>query len=119
MPAHDKEGHSAMSELLDRSKFFRDHVGGVLNLATGALVLSITFLHNEEGHLRQTYLLKRSWTFLFATIFLAVAYNYILNQYVRNEGKRYTWPLRGLSLLFHAAFVFAIFYLFRFGLWNV
>ncbi|MGA8431643.1 MAG: hypothetical protein WB729_17600 [Candidatus Sulfotelmatobacter sp.] len=52
-----------MNELLERSKFFREHVASVLNLATGALVLSVTFLHNEEGHLKQTWLLERCWIF--------------------------------------------------------
>ena len=32
--------------LLEKAKFFRDHVQGILNLATGSLVLSITFLHD-------------------------------------------------------------------------
>lgn len=114
-----QESAKAMNELLERSKFFREHVASVLNLATGALVLSVTFLHNEEGHLKQTWLLERCWIFLFATIFLAVAYNYTLNHYVRSDGSRFRWPLTVLSLAFHVAFVIAIFYLFRFGLWNV
>jgi hypothetical protein len=38
---------------------------------------------------------------------------------VRSDGDRYKGPLTVLSLAFHVAFVIAISYLFRFGLWNV
>jgi hypothetical protein len=40
--------------LLERAKFFRDHVATVLNLATGSLVLSVTFLHDKGQDLRDT-----------------------------------------------------------------
>jgi succinate dehydrogenase hydrophobic anchor subunit len=108
-----------MTELLERAKFFREHVSAVLNLATGSLVLSVTFLHDQSGHLRQPWLLKRSWWLLFLTIFLGVAYNYVLNQYVRLDGKRYATLLSILSAMFHAGFVCAVCYLLRFGLWNL
>jgi uncharacterized membrane protein YdcZ (DUF606 family) len=65
----------AKDELLERTKFFRDHVATVLNLATGSLVLSVTFLHDHMKDLKQTWLLKRSWWLLFFGIFFGVAYN--------------------------------------------
>jgi hypothetical protein len=37
------------NSLLDRAKFFREHAAPVLNLATGWLVLSVTFLHDQAG----------------------------------------------------------------------
>jgi membrane-bound acyltransferase YfiQ involved in biofilm formation len=105
--------------LLERAKFFRDHVATVLNLATGSLVLSVTFLHDQAGHLKQSWLVRRSWWFLFIAIFFGVAYNYVLNAYVREEGVRYGFLLKLLSGLFHATFVVAVCYLLRFGLWNL
>jgi hypothetical protein len=38
--------------LVERAKFFREHMTTVLNLATGALVLSVTFLQDQAGHLQ-------------------------------------------------------------------
>ena len=35
--------------LLERSKFFREHVQTILNLATGALVISVTFLDTRDS----------------------------------------------------------------------
>jgi len=107
------------NSLLDRAKFFREHVATVLNLATGSLVLSVTFLHDQAAHLKQTWLVRRSWWFFFLTIFLGVAYNYVLNAYVQKEGGRYGTLLKILSGLFHAMFVLAVCYLLRFGLWNL
>ena len=107
------------NSLLDRAKFFREHVATVLNLATGSLVRSVTFLHDQAGHLKQTWLVRRSWWFLFLAIFLGVAYNYVLNAYVQKEGARYGTLLKILSGLFHAMFVVAVCYLLRFGLWNL
>jgi hypothetical protein len=109
----------AEDPLLQRASFFREHVSTVLNLATGSLVLSVTFLHDQFGHLRNTWLLKRSWWLLAFAILFAVAYNYTLNIFVKDDGARYGGLLKILSFLFHLAFVVAIFYLFRFGLWNV
>jgi Kef-type K+ transport system membrane component KefB len=105
--------------LLERAKFFRDHVATVLNLATGSLVLSVTFLHDKAGSLRDAWLLKLSWWFLLFSILFGVAYNYTLNVYVKAEGDRYGVLLRILSFVFHSAFIVAIFYLFRFGMKNI
>lgn len=105
--------------LLERAKFFRDHVATVLNLATGSLVLSVTFLHDKAGNLRGGWLLRRSWWFLLVSILFGVAYNYTLNVYVKEEGDRYGLLLRIISFVFHAAFVVAVLYLFRFGMKNI
>src|SRR5215470_2164773 len=93
--------------LLERAKFFREHVATVLNLATGSLVLSVTFLHDQFGHLHDAWLLKRSWWFLIFAILFGVAYNYTLNIYVRENGNRYAELLKVLSLIFHLSFVVA------------
>lgn len=105
--------------LLERAKSFREHAMAVLNLATGSLVLSITFLHDQSAHLHSAWLLKRAWWLLFLSILFGVAYNYFLNIHRRDEGKRYGGMLRVLSFLFHGFFVFAVSYLLRFGLCNV
>jgi len=110
---------SSTSDLLERTKFFRDHVVTVLNLATGSLVLSVTFLHDKADHLRSAWLLRRSWWLLFLAILFGVAYNYVLNIYLRHKGTRYGFLLEALSLCFHVTFVVAMCYLFRFGLWNM
>jgi hypothetical protein len=105
--------------LLERAKFFRDHVATVLNLATGSLVLSVTFLHDKAGSLRDAWLLKRSWWFLLFSILFGVVYNYTLNVYVKEEAKRYRILLRVISFVFHVTFFVAICYLFRFGMKNI
>jgi hypothetical protein len=116
-PVNNTDG--ADESLLERAKFFREHVSTVLNLATGSLVLSVTFLHDKAGHLQQAWLLKRSWWFLMISVLCGVAYNYVLNLYVRKKGQRYGTLLKVLSFCFHLAFVLAMCYLFRFGLWNI
>lgn len=105
--------------LLERAKFFREHVSTVLNLATGSLVLSVTFLHEKADRLQQAWLLKRSWWLLMISVLSGVAYNYVLNLYVRQDGQRYGTLLKVLSFCFHFAFVVAMYYLLRFGLWNI
>ena len=104
--------------LLERSKFFREHVQTILNLATGALVISVTFL-NSRDTLQQRDSLRLSWVLLVVAISLGLAYNYVLSVYVRREGKSYGSLLSGLSLIFHVTFLAAILFLLRFGLANV
>lgn len=105
--------------LIDRARFFREYMGTVLNLATGSLVLSVTFLHDKANHLVGAWLLKRSWRFLLTTIFFGVMYNYVLDLYVAAKGQSYGGLLKFLSAIFHLAFFIAIAYLFRFGLGNI
>jgi hypothetical protein len=47
--------------LLDRAKFFREHVRTILTLATGSFVLSVTFLHDIAPKPQHAEYLKRSW----------------------------------------------------------
>ncbi len=105
--------------LIERAKFFREHMTTVLNLATGALVLSVTFLHDQAGHLQGMWLLQRSWLCLLVTIFCGVAYSYILDLYIKFKGSQYGVVLLVLSFAFHASFLVAICYLFRFGVRNI
>ncbi len=104
--------------LLERSKFFREHVQTILNLATGAFVISVTFLNARES-LLQRESLRFSWVLLVVTICLGLGYNYVLSIYVRREGKSYGRLLNGVSLVFHVAFLAAMLFLLRFGLANV
>ena len=105
--------------LLERAKFFREHVQAVLNLATGSFVLSVTFLHDKAAVLQHKSDLSTSWWLMAFTILLGIAYNYSLSIYVRNEGVRYGGLLKLLSLMFHLLFVISMCFLLRFGLWNV
>ena len=104
--------------LLERSRFFREHVQTILNLATGALVISVTFL-NARDNLLQRNSLRWSWVLLVVAISLGLAYNYVLSIYVRGEGKSYGSLLSGLSLVFHVTFLAAVLFLLQFGLANV
>lgn len=105
--------------LLDRSKFFREHVQTILNLATGSFVLSVTFLHDIAAKAQNVEYLKRSWGILVLTILLGLIYNYVLSIYVTVAGKRYGMVLRVVSLFFHISFVVAIYFMLRFGTANL
>ena len=68
-----------------RFEFFQDYIKTVLNLSTGALVLSVTFLHDivglgsEHGTPRPLQfrgLLALSWIFFLGSIFGALYYLY-------------------------------------------
>jgi len=104
---------------LERAKFFRDHIQTILSLATGSIVLSVTFLHDLVPKPTHGEYLRRSWWIFLATIFLGLAYNYVLSIYVDVEGKKYGNFLSILSFCFHVSFVVAIYYLLRFGTMNL
>lgn len=104
---------------LERTKFFRDHVQGVLNLATGSLVLSVTFLHNIESNVIDKSSLSKSWAFFVVSILLGIAYNYVLAIHERSQGKHFRQTLSVLSFIFHSSFVVAIYYLAHFGWSNM
>ena len=104
--------------LLERAKFFREHVQAVLNLATGSLVLSVTFLH-DKPNIRGVPCLRLAWELLVATIFLGVAYNYVLAVRTRPGAGGFSKLLFALSALFHLAFFVSMVLLAKFGLANV
>ncbi len=105
--------------LLERAKFFREHVQSVLNLAAGSLVLSVTFLHDRAGSAKGTEYLRQSWFLLIATIILGLAYNYVLSITTKEHGERYKSLLYAISGAFHLAFLAAMVCLARFGLNNI
>ena len=74
--------------LLDKAKFFREHVQTILSLATGAFVLSVTFLHDITPKAQQVDYLRKSWAIFVCTILLGLAYNYVLSIY---EDGRALW----------------------------
>jgi hypothetical protein len=117
-PTTGTRHHSPDDPFLERAKFFREHVQSVLNVATGALVLSVTFLHDLKNA-RGLPCLRKSWECLVATIFLGIVYNYILAIRTRPKTERLSPLLFGVSALFHAAFFISMWYLARFGLMNV
>lgn len=105
--------------LLDRAKFFREHVQAILSLATGAFVLSVTFLHDVAPKAQHVEYLRRSWGILVVTILLGLIYNYVLSIYVTVTGKKYGNLLSVISFLFHFSFAAALYYLLRFGTANL
>lgn len=105
--------------LLERAKFFRDHVQTILSLATGSFVLSVTFLHDIAPKPQHADFLRRSWGIFVLTILLGLIYNYVLSIYVSVDAKKYGKLLSFISFLFHAAFVAATYYLLRFGISNL
>jgi hypothetical protein len=105
--------------LLERAKFFREHVQTILSLATGSFVLSVTFLHDIAPKPQHADYLRRSWGIFVLTIVFGLIYNYVLSIYVRVEGKKYGNLLSFISFLFHSSFVAAIYYLLRFGSANL
>ena len=115
----DSKADSKTDSLLERAKFFREHVQTILTLATGSFVLSVTFLHDIAPKPQQADDLRRSWAIFVASILLGLIYNYVLSVYVSVEGKKYGNLLSAISLLFHLSFVVAIYYLLRFGIANL
>lgn len=105
--------------LLDRAKFFREHVQTILSLATGSFVLSVTFLHDIATKARHVEDLKRSWGIFVTTILLGLVYNYVLSIYVTVGGRRYGTLLSVISFFFHGSFVAALYFLLRFGTANL
>ena len=81
-------------------EFFQDYIKTVLGLATGALVLSITFLHDVIGlggegsnhpakHIR---VLGASWICLLLSVLSALVYLYFHALASRDEDTE-SWPL--------------------------
>lgn len=104
---------------LERAKFFREHVQAIITLAAGAILLSLTFVHDLAPQAEHGSYLVTSWWIFLATILLGLSYNYVLAIYVTMEGKRYGHLLMIISFVFHASFVAAIFFLLRFGTMNL
>jgi len=104
---------------LERAKLFREHIQNVLTLATGALVLSITFLHDIAPNPVDRGSLRIAWKLLVLAVLWGVAYNYVLAIYTRNESKPFGYLLAAISVVFHAFFIVALYYLMRFGLANL
>ena len=105
--------------LLERAKFFREHVQSVLNLAAGSLVLSVTFLHDRAGAARGAEYLRVSWFLLIIAIVLGLGYNYVLSITTKQVGDRYKKLLYFTSAAFHLTFLAAMVYLAKFGLNNI
>ena len=111
--------NGSSESLLDRAKFFREHVQTILSLATGSFVLSVTFLHDILPKAQHVEYLRRSWGIFVLTILLGLTYNYVLSIYVSLAGKQYGNLLRVISFLFHVSFVVAIYYMLLFGTANL
>jgi hypothetical protein len=102
-------------EFLSILEHFKAHVNGIVTLATGALVLSATFLKDIPLTTKQyEWWLKLSWMLLSISIVSGVSYSYVLTMLVNN---RDCWPrdncahrswLMWLNLFLHLSFLLAI-----------
>jgi hypothetical protein len=117
-PAPGPQKSDSSGSFLERAKFFREHVQSVLNVATGALVVSVTFLHDLQKAQGLSYL-RRSWECLLATIFLGILYNYILAIRTRPNTENLSGLLFTISAIFHIMFCISMWYLGQFGLANI
>jgi hypothetical protein len=106
------------TSFLDETKFLQEHLKIVLGLATGSLLLSVTFLHDLGTSIQGKYFLQRSWCWFVASILAGVACNYFLTLHLHSP-KRYQRPLNLASVLLHLCFIVAIVYFFRFALANL
>jgi hypothetical protein len=111
--------NGSSDSLLERAKFFREHIQTILSLATGSFVLSVTFLHDVATKAQHVEFLKTSWGIFVLTILLGLIYNYVLSIYVSVAGRKYGNLLSVVSFLFHLSFVAAIYYMLRFGTANL
>src|SRR5258707_313980 len=82
-----------------RVELFQDYIKTVLNLATGALVVSVTFLHEIIGlgekemskPLRDPVLLGLSWTTYLVSVMGSLLYLYFLSLSVKYPGRYSGW----------------------------
>jgi hypothetical protein len=111
--------NGSSESLLDRAKFFREHIQTILSLATGSFVLSVTFLHDIAPKAQHVEYLKTSWGVFVVTILFGLIYNYVLSIYVAVAERKYGTLLSGISFFFHASFIAALYYLLRFGTANL
>lgn len=115
-PACGSTGASDPS--LERAKLFRDHAQSIITLSTGALALSVTFLHDIASNHLQGWLIQRSWIAFVLAVVFGILYDYVLLAYVRAKGKSYALLLGFLSILLHLFFLAGLVYMVRFAFAN-
>lgn len=101
--------------LIEKAKLFREHSQSIITLATGALALSVTFLHDIATKHVAAWMIERAWYGFVAAIVFGLLYNYVLMAYVKADGNRYGGLLAGLSILLHVSFLAALIYMVRFA----
>jgi hypothetical protein len=106
---------AASNPLMEKAKLFREHVQSIITLSTGALALSITFLHDIATKHAGAWLLERAWYGLVTAIVLGLLYNYVLLAYVKANGLSYGKLLGAISILLHVTFLGSLVYLVRFA----
>lgn len=107
-------------------EYFKAHVTAIVTLATGALVLSVSFIKDVGGVAPQlSGFLMVGWVFFTASIIAGVFYSYILTFIARdpeNEGglnKTFRNMLNGVSIVLHFSFMAGILCFLIFALANV
>jgi hypothetical protein len=110
---------TANSALIEKAKLFRDHIQSIITLATGALALSVTFLHDIAAKHAELWLIKRAWAGLVLSVALGIISNYVLLLYTKKNGDKYQISLAATVILLHVGFLSSLVYLVRFGQANL
>ncbi|MDT5123810.1 MAG: hypothetical protein QOC96_3292 [Acidobacteriota bacterium] len=126
------QGECNQSTSLQVIELFKAHVSAIVTLATGALVLSVTFLKElKPPALQNRGWLISSWVLFTASVVSGVLYSYFLtllasDAYNKNAGKRSRVSgstsknfLVFFSLLLHISFVLGILTFLIFALGNI
>lgn len=113
------EDTAVKDDFLEKAKFFRDHVQGVLTLATGSLVLSVTFLHDLGTTVTDKADLSLAWKLLGLAVFFGLMYNYVLAVFTARRRKAFGVVLGVLSFALHGFFFAGLIFLAFFGLSNL
>jgi hypothetical protein len=119
-------GGQPSSQFYSVLEYFKAHVTAIVTLATGALVLSISFIKDVEvSSLQMRGFLMAGWIFFTLSTTAGVCYSYILT-YIASDpedtrGLRLTFKgwLNKLSIVLHFAFMFGIICFLVFALANV
>jgi hypothetical protein len=114
------------SEFLPIAALFKGHVDGLVTVATGALVVSVTFLKDSSSKApHYIHLLKFSWILFALSIVSGIVYNYTLARLAKarrcwgKEKCNHKRILNSASQVLHLSFFAAVICFLIFALWNV
>ena len=111
--------NAAAASFLDKVKFLQEHIKLILTLATGSLVLSVSFLQRLGSDFKGRGFLRVSWLWLFVSILAGVACNYLLTLHLNSKENWYGPVVTVVSFILHICFAAAMVYFLRFALANL
>ena len=110
------------SQLYSVLEYFKAHVTAIVTLATGTLVLSISFIKDVDvTTLQRRGFLQAGWILFTISIVAGVCYSYILTLIAKDPKLRQTFKqmLGAISFVLHFAFMFGVVCFLVFALANV